>query len=239
VVQYNINIIMPTCARKHQLHGSLIYHIINRGNRREDVFHYSEDYEYFIKLLSDYSVRFDTLIYHWVIMPNHYHILIEIKAPENLSKIMAGIARSYVHYYQRNYKLGGHIWQGRFKSQPIEKESYLLACGRYIERNPVKAKMVNKAEEYKYSSAKCYIYGTPDGLTKEDPCFNSFGKDAADRRKRYSEYLAISNEHEESLFKDSESPVGSAQFKAKLIYKDGRHIPRRKGRGPKVPILNT
>ena len=230
---------MPGTARRHQLQGSLIYHIINRGNRRDDVFHTPRDYEYFINLLSDYSNRFEALLYHWVIMPNHYHLLLEIKEPEKLSKMMAGLARSYVHYYQKNYNLGGHIWQGRFKSQPIEKEKYLLSCGRYIERNPVKAKIVNLSEQYEYSSAKFYCKGAFDNLTSEDPYFESFGKDLPQRRKNYSGYLKTYEEQEELMFKENESPIGSADFKARLLYEQGRYISRRKGRTPEVAALNS
>lgn len=226
---------MPGAARKHQLQSSLIYHIINRGNRRDDVFHYPEDYEYFIKLLADYCTKFDALIYHWVLMPNHYHILLEIKNPEHLSRMMAGLGRAYVYYYQRNYNLGGHIWQGRFKSQPIEKEPYLLACGRYIERNPLEAKMVNSAEEYEYSSAKFYVNGAPDHLTKEDPYFESFGQDVSQRRKNYAEFLKEFNEEEKVLF-ENELPLGNGQFKAKLFYAEGRYMPRRKGKASRVVL---
>ncbi len=230
---------MPGSARRHQLQGSLVYHVINRGNRRDDVFHYAEDYKYFIKLLSDYSDRFEASIYHWVIMPNHYHIVLEIANPENLSKMMAGLARSYVHYYQKNYKVGGHIWQGRFKSQPIEKEKYLMRCGRYIERNPVEAKMVRLAEDYEYSSARFYIYGISDGLTKNDPCFESFGVDTAKRRKNYSEFLKTFDKEERVLFKNSELPVGGAQFKARLIYAESRFMPRRKGKARECVTLSA
>ena len=222
---------MPSNARKHQLQDSLIYHIINRGNRREDVFHYSEDYQYFIKLLSYYSSKFEASIYHWVIIPNHYHLLLEMRDPINLSKMMAGLGRSYVYYYQRHYKLGGHIWQGRFKSQPIEKEKHLLACGRYIERNPVRAKIVDHAEDYEYSSAKFYVYGKEDGLTKVDPCFESFGSNISTRQRSYASFLSIYDEKEELLFEgDDELPIGSSEFKTKLIYSQGRYYPRRKGR---------
>jgi putative transposase len=229
---------MPGTARKHQLQGSLIYHIINRGNRRDDVFHYPEDYKYFINRLSNYSDKFEALIYHWVIMPNHYHILLEIKDPENLSKMMAGLARSYVHYYQKNYKQGGHIWQGRFKSQPIEKESYLLRCGRYIERNPVEAKMTVLAKDYQYSSAKFYVHGISDGLTTEDPCFESFGNDISERRKNYAEFLKIFDEEGKALFTNYKSPLGGAQFKAKLIYSESRFMPRRKGKAREYAVLS-
>ena len=222
---------MPSTARKHQLQGSLLYHIINRGNRREDVFHYAEDYQYFIKLLSCYSLRFEAFIYHWVLMPNHYHILLEIVDPAKLSKMMAGLARSYVYYYQKQYKLGGHIWQGRFKSQPIEKERYLLSCARYIERNPLRAKMVNSPEDYKYSSAKFYAHGKEDNLTKVDPSFESFGSSISERRSNYADFLKIHNVEEDALFKENnETVLGGQKFKARLVYEGGRYLPRRKGR---------
>ena len=230
---------MPGTARKRQLQGSLIYHVINRGNRRDDIFHYPEDYRYFIKLLSSYSDKFEVLIYHWVIMPNHYHILLEIENPEKLSKMMAGVARSYVYYYQRNYRRGGHIWQGRFKSQPVEKEKYLLRCGRYIERNPVEAKMVKLAQGYEYSSAKFYVYGIPDNLTTEDPCFESFGDNIIERKKNYAEFLKMFDEEDEGLFKNGETPVGNAQFKARLIYAESRFLPRRKGAAREYSTLTV
>lgn len=222
---------MPSTARKHQLQGSLLYHIINRGNRREDVFHYTEDYQYFIKLLSCYSLRFEALIYHWVLMPNHYHILLEIVDPAKLSKMMAGLGRSYVYYYQKQYKLGGHIWQGRFKSQPIEKERYLLSCARYIERNPLRAKMVNSPEDYEYSSAKFYVHGKEDNLTKTDPSFESFGSSISERRSNYADFLKIHNAEEDALFKENDETVlGCQKFKARLVCEGGRYLPRRKGR---------
>jgi len=165
-------------------------------------------------------------------MPNHYHLLLEIPDPENLSTMMAGFARSYVHYYQKEYSVGGHIWQGRFKSQPVEKETYLLTCARYIERNPVKAKMVKTAEEYKYSSAKYYIFGKSDGITTEDPCFETFGLNISERRKNYAEFLTSFDEEELALFGEKQYPIGSPLFKTKLIYTQGRYMPRRRGNIP-------
>ncbi|MFH1504212.1 MAG: transposase [Candidatus Omnitrophota bacterium] len=135
---------MPSAGRTHQLSQSLLYHVFNRGQNRDKIFHDNEDYNYFIKLLSNCCKAKELKIYHWVIMSNHYHIVLELDEPKMISSAMAGIARSYVYYYHRKYKSAGHLWQGRFKSQPIQKELYLLGCGRYIERNPVKAGMVEK-----------------------------------------------------------------------------------------------
>jgi len=132
---------MPYTARTHQLSQSLLYHVYNRANGRSEIFHDSEDYQKFLSLLSGYSKEHDFSAYHWVFMPNHYYLLLELDNPERLSSIMAGLARAYVYYYHHKYQSSGHLWQGRFKSQPIEKEHYLLSCGRYIERNPVKVRI--------------------------------------------------------------------------------------------------
>jgi REP element-mobilizing transposase RayT len=131
---------MPSYARTHQLKQSLIYHVINRGNFRDVVFHDENDFVKFKEILSNYSQETGLKIYHWVLMSNHYHLCLELDNPEKLSSIMAGIARSYVHYHHKKYNVSGYLWQGRFKAQPIQKEQYLLACGRYIERNPVRVK---------------------------------------------------------------------------------------------------
>ena len=99
---------MPFVARLHQLSRSLLYHIYNRANGKNEIFHNRADYLYFIKLLSEYSKRHGFSAYHWVLMPNHYHLLLEIAVPERLSSIMAGLARSYVYYHHNKYETAGH-----------------------------------------------------------------------------------------------------------------------------------
>jgi putative transposase len=229
---------MPSIARMHQLSGSLLYHIYNRGNARSTVFHDGEDYFYFIELLSRYAKKHSFLVYHWVLMPNHFHVLLEMEEPERISSIMSGLARSYVYYYHRKYQSTGHLWQGRFRSQPVEKESYLLACGRYIERNPVKAKMVTSAEDFPYSSACFYVLGKEDNLTSEDPLFSSFGNEVNSRRNRYKLFLESFDVKEESFFEKVEHPRGSQQFLTKLTKEKGLYLPRRQGRPRKELICN-
>lgn len=160
---------MPTYARKHQLSNSLIYHIYNRSNARVSIFNHKEDFCCFMDLLRSYSQRFSLKLYHWVIMSNHYHLLLELEEPERISNIMSGLAKAYSCYHHKAYSASGFLWQGRFKSKPVQKEKYLIACGRYIERNPVKAGMVNQAYEYPYSSAIVYCLGKSDRITIEYP----------------------------------------------------------------------
>ncbi|MEI8349622.1 MAG: transposase [Candidatus Omnitrophota bacterium] len=221
---------MPFIARTHQLKRSLLYHIFNRGNAKNDIFHKIEDYQYFIGLLSSYSAKHKFLIYHWVLMPNHYHIVLEIEEPTKISSVMAGIARAYVHYHHKKYESAGYLWQGRFKSQPIQKETYLAACGRYVERNPVQANLTIRAWEYPYSSAAYYVLGKDDGLTVESPLFNSFGVQPQDRKEKYKEYLEAFNAEEVNLFENLEFPQGSEEFLKRLLKEKGLFIPRRQGR---------
>ena len=229
---------MPSNARKHQLNKSLLYHIYNRGNARNQIFHDEEDYLYFINLVSAYSKRHNFLTYHWVLMPNHYHLLLEIEEPERISRIMSGLARSYVYHHHRKYQSSGHLWQGRFKSQPIQKELYLLACGRYIERNPVRSNMVSFAWDYPYTSARSYVLGIEDNTTALDPLFATFGDEITIRRKEYKEFLETFDSEQESLFENLEYPRGSQEFLTKLIKEKGLYLPRRRGRARKELIHN-
>lgn len=221
---------MPSYARKHQLSRSLLYHVFSRSNARLPIFHESEDFGHFMALLKSYAAAFDISIYHWVIMTNHYHLLLEIAKPEAISRCMAGLARAYTHYYHKTYRTSGYLWQGRFKLQPVEKERYLFACGRYIERNPVRAGIVAVAERYPYSSAAYYCIGRADTIITQSPCYNDFGRDDAERRERYKNFLLNFNEEEERLFRNCEYPQGSEEFKLKLIRENGRYFPRRKGK---------
>jgi len=229
---------MPSVARRHQLSQSLLYHVYNRGNARNQIFHDKEDYLSFINLISSYAKKHDFLIYHWVLMPNHYHLLLEIKKPERLSSIMSGLARSYVYCYHKKYQSCGHLWQGRFQSQPIQKETYLLACGRYIERNPVKANLTTYAEDYLYSSANYYIYGKQDNLTTEDPLFSTFANEILQRRKEYKRFVETFDSEQESLFENLKYPRGSKEFVNKLINDKGLYLPKRRGR-PKKELFHN
>lgn len=219
---------MPSYARKHQLNRSLLYHVFSRSNARLPIFHEPEDFRHFITLLKSYAEAFSLQIYHWVIMANHYHLLLEIYEPEQISRCMAGLARAYTHYYHKTYQTSGYLWQGRFKLQPIEKERYLVACGRYIERNPVRAGIVVAAELYPYSSAAYYCIGRTDAIITESPCYFAFGQDNSQRREEYRKFLQSFNEEEDRFFRNCEHPQGSEEFKRRLIKENGRYMTRRK-----------
>jgi len=203
---------MPSYARKHQLEHSLTYHVLNRSNGRVPIFIDDEDFEFFKDILMRYKVRFGFRLYHWVIMSNHYHLLIEMDDPGLISKVMAGINKAYSHYYHKKNKTSGYLWQGRFKMQPVQKEDYMIACGRYIEQNPLKAGMVERAEDYMHSSAPFYCLGGDDGITDEDAYYLDMGHDKQAQQKTYCEFLKGFDEEGGGYFDQMERPVGYQAF---------------------------
>ncbi len=221
---------MPGLARKHQLGDNLIYHIYNRSNAKKVIFKTKKDSEYFMQILKKYQKRYEAKIYHWVIMNNHYHFLLEMPDPELISKMMGGIAKAYTHYYHKNNGTTGYLWQGRYKMQPVEKEQYFLTCGRYIERNPVRAGLVQKASVYEFSSARFYCTGEEDNITCESPVYQDFDQDQEKRKDAYSQFLENFDQEKEAYFLQMDKPVGTKDFMKRLIYKDGRYMPRRRGR---------
>lgn len=221
---------MPSYARKHQLQQSLVYHAFSRSSGRKVIFQESKDFDYFKTLLSEYSNKFDSKIYHWVIMPNHYHLVVEFEYPELISKFMAGLHRAYSHYYHKQYDAVGFLWQGRFKLQPIQKDLYLKNCGRYVERNPVRAGMAAEASEYAHSSARFYCLGEEDGITRISPDFEDFGIEAVGRQAAYKEFLGAFDSKEEAYFSNIEIPCGDQDFLRRLVKVGTHYFPRRQGR---------
>jgi len=222
---------MPRNSRKNQIQDSLTYHIYNRGNAKLDVFHEDDDFTNFIYRVSKYKKKYDLEIFHWSLMDNHFHMSCSIKKPEQLSKCMGAIQQSYVQYHHKKWKSAGKLWQGRFVSQPVQKEKYLYECGRYIERNPMKAGIVKYPWEYKWSSCRFYVNNKPDLLTTPNPEYESFGGNDRDKVEAYKEWLM---EGEDKGFEKMDMPVGDDDFVRKLIKLSGRVVGRRRGRPPSV-----
>lgn len=143
---------MPTGPRL--LLANACYHIITRGNQRQQIFMDKNNYEAYLLRLKRYKKKASFLLYGYCLMPNHIHLLGEPKELNNLAKFMQKLTRSYTGYFNKKYKKVGHLWQGRFKSKVIVKDNYLIDCIHYIELNPVRANMVRAAADYEWSSYK-------------------------------------------------------------------------------------
>jgi REP element-mobilizing transposase RayT len=130
------------------------------------IFSESADYEYFEELMCFYAKSYGAIIHNYCLMSNHYHLLIEITRG-NLSKFMRQLNMNYAIYFNKKYKRTGHLWQGRFKSWYVTDEAYLYTLMRYIEHNPLKAKIVKDLDTYPYSSYAYFLSDTvPECLQK-------------------------------------------------------------------------
>ncbi|ULA63465.1 MAG: transposase [Nitrospira sp.] len=143
---------MPRTARASV--GDYCYHVINRGNARAEVFHADGDYQAFITLLRDASQRIPMRILAYCLMPNHFHLALWPYHDGDLSRWMQWLLTAHVRRYHTYHESSGHIWQGRFKAFPIEQDDHLLTVLRYIELNPVRAHLVTRAEDWRWSSAQ-------------------------------------------------------------------------------------
>jgi len=141
---------MPRTARAAV--GGLCYHVINRGNAPGEVFHKPEDYAEFCRLLQEAAERMRVLAY--CLMPNHFHLVLWPRHDGDLSRFMQWLLTAHVRRYHRHYRSGGHVWQGRFKAFPIQQDDHLLTVLRYIERNPLRAGLVARAEDWLWSSLR-------------------------------------------------------------------------------------
>jgi putative transposase len=167
-----------------------IFHILTRGNNRQDVFRDEMDYQKYLEILDRYKEKHQFKIYHYVLMKNHVHLVLEPQAKGGgLAEIMKGINLSYAQHYKRKYDHVGHFWQDRFKSILISRDQYLLACGSYVELNPVRAGVVKDPRDYRWSSYRAYAYGKKDSLVNEHPIYRELSKDEPNRRKRYREFV--------------------------------------------------
>jgi len=168
-----------------------IYHIFNRGNDRRKLFQDPEDFRYFLNQLNHAKEELKAVLYHYCLMTNHFHLLLQVVEGGSLPRLMHRAQLAYARYFKKKYKFMGHVFQERFRSPRIPEESYYLQCGRYIERNPVKAGLVKDATEYIWSSAAYYAHGRPDPLVTPNLYYNGMGVSSTERQDNYQKFLSI------------------------------------------------
>src|SRR5688572_18564238 len=138
--------------RKRLYVAGLPVHIIQRGNNRQACFYADEDYQFFLYHLARIAKRFRCALHAYVLMTNHFHLLLTSELDDGPSLLMKFLGQRYVQYVNRTYKRSGSLWEGRFRSGLVQTDRYLLGCYRYIEMNPVRANMVKHPIEYAWSS---------------------------------------------------------------------------------------
>jgi len=146
---------MPRTARASV--GGYCYHVLNRGNGRAQVFHNADDHHAFVRLLQKACARVPMRLGGFCLMPNHFHLVVWPRGDNDLGPWMQWLLTAHVHGYRKRYRGSGHVWQGRFKAFPIEQDDRLRTVLRYVERNPVRAGLVARAELWPWSSLRDWL----------------------------------------------------------------------------------
>jgi putative transposase len=174
---------MPRRARLSM--PGIPWHIIQRGNNRSACFYADEDYSLYLHYLGELSEKFECAIHSYVLMTNHVHLLMTPQREDSAALLMKHLGQRYVQYINRSYQRSGTLWEGRFRSCLTQSESYVLACYRYIELNPVRANMVRHPRDYRWSSYRTNAEGKANALITPHEMYQRLGQSAASKLEAY------------------------------------------------------
>ena len=145
---------MPRTARAAV--GGITYHVLNRGNGRMGIFRKPGDYRAFVQLLVDGRQKARVELFGFCLMPNHWHLVLRPKSDRDMAGYLSWVTNTHAKRYRAHYRrTSGHLYQGRFKSFPVQDEVYFRTLVRYVEANPLKARLVARAQDWEWSSLGC------------------------------------------------------------------------------------
>jgi putative transposase len=226
---------MPRRARQYI--PELPYHIVQRGNNREVCFIEPENYQFYLELWQELSVKYQVAVHAYCLMTNHIHFLVTPAADDSISNTMKTIGSRYAQYINKKYKRTGTLWEGRHKSSLVQSERYLLTCYRYIELNPVRAGMVARPEEYQWSSYGANAWGDSSWLSAHHE-YVCLGNDEVTRTEAYRQLFShqLSNADIDDVRKSTHycQPLGDKRFGEFIAQKYGIQAGRMQRGRPKV-----
>ena len=192
-------------------------HVIQRGNNRHPCFNSEKDYPIYLAKLSEYADQFKVEIHSYVLMSNHVHLLLTPKVGNGTSLMMQALGRYYVRYFNKQYKRTGTLWEGRFKSSIIDSDFYFLTVSRYLELNPVRAKMVQHPLQYKWSSYHCNAGLKPNKRLTPHAIYLALGNT---KKKRSESYIALfDTEIPDYCIKEIRGAINSTRILGNEVFK--------------------
>jgi putative transposase len=204
------------------------HHVTQRGNRRQQVFFEPSDYALYRDLLAERCRKASVEVWAYCLMPNHVHLVLVPRTTDGLGRALGETHRQYTGFINARSRWTGHLFQGRFSSVALD-EAHLVAAARYVALNPVRARLVARAEDWRWSSVRAHLDGRDDGLVRVAPLIERLGRFAR----------LIEDEADLAAFaalRDAEGigrPLGSAEFVAEIERRTGRGLTRQKpGRKP-------
>ena len=195
-------------------------HVVQRGNNRHPCFFTEADYCRYLRDLREAALEHGCRVHAYVLMTNHVHLLLTPTAARGISLFMQFVGRRYVSYVNATYARSGTLWEGRFKSCLVDSDSYVLACYRYIELNPVRAAMVHSPADYRWSSYQANATGRPDALVTPHDSLVALGAEPSSRQQAYRDLVACGLTAEQlavmRTYAQQQRAFGSAQFQAEV-----------------------
>ena len=206
------------------------YHVIQRGNNRQRIFTCDADREFMRELLAENATRFDVAIHAYVLMDNHFHLLLTPDSSDGLPKMMQAVGRTYVRRFNDKYQRSGTLWEGRYKSALVQTERYLMACMVYLDLNPVRAGMVTRPQDFVWSSHAHYAGMRHDRLVTPHPLVWELGNTPFARESRYRDLVlrGITDEQRVTLGQAVTNGwvIGDSSFVAQLQGQTVRRLSR-------------
>lgn len=204
------------------------HHVIQRGNNRQAIFAKPADYQLLLNLLDENARKFGVAIHAYVLMDNHFHLLVTPQAQDSLPKMMQAVGRRYVRHFNDAHGRSGTLWEGRYKSTLIQAERYLLACMAYIDLNPVRAGLVAHARDYPWSSHGHYIGQKTERLITPHPLYWELGNTPFAREAAYADLVNAGVRADQELALTQATlkgwALGEDDFVADLQKKTGRRV---------------
>ncbi len=166
------------------------HHVVQRGHNRQVVFAHEDDFARYVKDLRELKDVFGVKVFAFCLMTNHVHLLLAPSTTEGLAQLMKTLAARMTRYRNKLEGRSGTLWESRYKSSVVQSDGYLLACSRYIELNPVRAGMVERVEDYPWSSFGLrFVEDAQAGWLDVDPCHEALGLTLARRREAYRAFF--------------------------------------------------
>jgi len=168
------------------------HHVVQRGHNRQVVFAGESDFSRYLDDLRELKNEFEVRVYAYCLMTNHVHLLLEPGTVAGMGRLMKALAGRATRYRNKLERRSGTLWESRYKSSPVQTNEYLLACCRYIELNPVRARMVGSPDEYPWSSHRQRIGPSDHDWLDRDPCYLALAPTELERRHRYKQFMSDS-----------------------------------------------
>lgn len=208
----------------------IAYHVTQRGNRREKTFFEDDDFALYRDLVGVAARRASCQVISYCLMPNHVHLIVVPADEDGLRRTFADVHRRYTGFINARHRWTGHLWQGRYGAVAMD-EAHLAAAARYVALNPVRARLVDRADLWPWSSVCAHLAGEDDELVEVAPLLDRYGDFAA--------FLGTAEDQQASrALRASEisgRPVGSSEWIAALEARSGRSLaPGKRGRKPKA-----